>query len=169
MKTPKTTLNQGMKQGLVKLLGLNERSTIQSTTDNQRGPISIFASLVSDARTFIVIAMAASLLLIGGSQFGTAFAQPVSDPLTIFTNSEFENWNSMAEENSFVGGSPKVVFAGRQAYISEENEWLPGLAKVVFAGRQAYISEENEWLPGLAKVVFAGRQAYISEENDFGV
>ena len=144
---------------------------------------------------FILAALAGSLLLLGGTQFGTAFAQLTADPVTIFTSSEFGNWNNiaeendflpftpkvviatgnanglmvMAEENDFLGGALKVVFAARQAYISEENESLSNSPKVGFAARQAYISEENESLSNSPKVVFASSQAYISEENDFGI
>ena len=193
--TTTTTISQGIRQGLDKLVGLKERYTIQSTIKNLVGTESVLGSLAGNAKMFILTALAASLLLLGGTQFGTAFAQPVSDPVTIFSSSEFVSWNStaeendflpatpkvviatgnanglmaMAEENDFLGGALKVVFATGQVYISEENQSLLNSTKVVFASSQAYVSEENESLTNSPKLAFASRQAYISAENDFGV
>jgi hypothetical protein len=169
MKTTTTTISQGIRQGLDKLVELKEAYTMQSTIKNLVGNESILRSLAGNARMFVLTALAGALLLLGGTQFGTAFAQPVSDPVTIFTSSGFESWNSMAEENDFLPLTPKVVLATSQAYISEENGSLRNSPKVVIATRQAYISEENESLPTSSKVVLASRQAYISEENDFGI
>ena len=76
---------------------------------------------------------------------------------------------AMAEENDFLGGALKVVFATGQVYISEENQSLLNSTKVVFASSQAYVSEENESLTNSPKVAFASRQTYISAENDFGI
>ena len=142
---------------------------MHSTIKNLIGTESILGSLASNARVFILTALAASLLLLGGAQFGTAFAQPVSDPASIFKGSRFENWDNIADENNF---TPKVVLATGNANglmsMAEENDFLGGALKVVFASRQAYISEENQSLPASAKVL-ANRQAYLSEENDFAI
>ena len=124
---------------------------MQSTIKNLVGTESVLGSLAGNARMFILAALAASLLLVGGTQFGTAFAQPVSDPVTIFTSSSVENWNSMAEENDFLPLTAKVVIATGNA-----------------TGLMA-MAEENDFLGGALKVVFASTQAYISEENDFGI
>ena len=146
---------------------------MQSTIKNLVGTESILGSLAGNTRMFILTALAGSLLLLGGTQFGTAFAQPVSDPVSIFASSGFENWNSLAEENDFLPLTPKVVIATGNASglmsMAEENDFLGGALKVVFAAKQTYISEENEWLPTSAKVVLSTRQAYISEENEFGI
>ena len=141
-----------------------------ATIDNQSGTISTLVFLVGNARTLIMTAMVVSLFLFGGNQIGTALAQPVSDPLTVFTSSGFESWSSVSEEAEWSVFAPKVVLATGPAdafmYISEENDSLRNLAKVVIATGQAYISEENDSLRNSPKVAIAIGQAYISEEND---
>ncbi|MCI0801819.1 MAG: hypothetical protein J4N85_07520 [Chloroflexi bacterium] len=168
MKTPTTVISQGIRQGLDKLVELKELCTMQSTIKNTIGTESILGSLVGNARTIIVTAVAASVLLLGGGQIGTAFAQPVSDPLTIVRSSVLESWSNVSEEAEWPLSAPKVVFATGQTYISEENESLANSPKVVFATLQRYISEENESLANSPKVVFATGQAdawmRISEE-----
>ena len=166
MNASTTTILQGIKQGLNKFEGIKEAITMQSTMKHRSRANSILASLTGNARIFIVTAIAASIFLVGGSQIGTAFAQPLSDPVNVLTSSDFQSWNSVSEEAEWTLSAPKAVLATGQAYISEEADWTFSAPKVVLATGQTYISEEADWTFSAPKVVFATVQSFMSEEND---
>ena len=123
MNASTTNILQGIKQGLNKFEGIKEAITMQSTMKHQSRTSSILASLTGNARTFIVTALAASIFLVGSSQIGTAFAQPVSDPVIVFTSSNLQSWSSVSEESEWTLSAPKAVLATGQAYIGEESNF----------------------------------------------
>lgn len=143
---------------------------------NKNGTISTLASLMGNARTLVIAAAVAGIFLIGGNQAGTAFAQPASDPLTLFTSNVLESWSNIAEENDF---AHKAVLATGQAgalmRISEEFERDTFAPKVVAATGQAdaimQMAEENDWSVFAAKSVLATGQGsalmHMAEENDW--
>ena len=125
-----------------------------STIENQSGTTSVLTFLAGNARTFIMAALAVSLFLIGGNQIGTAFAQPVADPVTVFTSNVSESWDSGAsEEADWPLFAPKAVIATGNANalmaMAEENDFLSLTPRVVIAtgntnGLMA-MAEENDF------------------------
>ena len=146
---------------------------MQSTIKNLVGTESILESLAGNARILILTALAASVLLIGGTQFGTAFAQPVSDTLVVFASSIDESWNSISEENVWPPYAPKVVISSGNASglmaMAEENIFTPKLAITTGnANGLMAMAEENDFTPKLAIATGnANGLMAMAEENDF--